>query len=199
MSAVTSVLPHDLLTFYAYSSFKVKCPDNNERSIAHFYRNCEIWPRLNPSAVLCTAPRPLLAQTSKNLFRGGKGKIDLTAQLHRLHWIAGQRCYLKLSVTNDTKKTVKSLTLTLIRTTTVFKPHPHLDALPRCADPDACQTSTTRKQVAVSVLEMGQSGEKGHASAKGWWSGVPSNHKLEFSHFILLPVCYCFCLTIYGN
>jgi hypothetical protein len=35
---------------------------------------------------------------------------------------------------------------------------------------------------------MAQSGEKGHASAKGWWTGVPANQKLEFSHFILLPV-----------
>jgi hypothetical protein len=138
--------------------------------------------------VLITAPRPLLAQASKSVFLGGKGKISLTAQLHRLHWIAGQRCYLKFSVTNDTKKIVKSLTLALIRTTTVFRPHPYLDALPGSADPDACQTSTSRKQVAYNVLEMAHGGEKGHASAKGWWTGIPANQKLDFSHFLLLPV-----------
>lgn len=143
---------------------------------------------MDPSLALATASRPLLAQTSKTVFLGGKGKISLTAQLHRLHWIAGQRCYLKFSVANDTRKTVKSLTLALVRTTTVFRPHPQLDALPRCADPDACQTSTTRKQVASSVLEMARGGEKGYASAKGWWTGVPPNQKLDFSHFILLPV-----------
>jgi hypothetical protein len=137
--------------------------------------------------VLVTAPRPLLAQTSKSVFLGGKGKISLTAQLHRLHWIAGQRCYLKFSVTNDTKKIVKSLTLALIRTTTVFRPHPYLDALPGSADPDACQTSTTRKQVACNVLEISHGGERGHASAKGWWTGIPANQKLDFSHFLLLP------------
>jgi len=171
-----------------YRSFKVKCPATNARSIAHFYRNCEIWPRVDPSLVLAAAPRPLLAQTSKSMFLGGKGKISLTAQLHRLHWIAGQRCYLKFSVTNDTKRTVKSLTLALVRTTTVFRPNPQLDALPRCADPDACQTSTMRKQVTSTVLEMAHGGEKGHASAKGWWTGVPANRKMDFSHFILLPV-----------
>lgn len=181
----------NVITKSLYRSFKVKS-GSGERSIAHFYRNCEIWPRLDPSLALSNASRPLLAQVSKKLFFGGKGKISLSAQLHRLTWIAGQRCYIKFKVTNETKKTVKSLTLALIRTITTFKPHPQLDALPGCADPDACQTSTTRKKVAVSILEMGHTGEKGHASAKGWWTGIGPKQNMKFSHFILLPVSHVF-------
>lgn len=125
---------------------------------------------------------------SKRLFLGGKGKIEFTAQLHRSTWIAGQRCYLDFKVLNDTRKAFKSLTLTLIRTTTLFKPHPFLDALPGRADPDACQTTTTSKPVATSTLEMARVGEKGHASAKGWWTGVNAKDEIDFSHYISLPV-----------
>lgn len=128
--------------------------------------------------------------TSRGLFRGGSGKVDMTASLHRLHWIAGQQCYINVSVTNRTKKTIKSLTLSLLRSTVIFKPDLRLDALAgnHDVDPDACQTSTSQKQVSESVLEMGQRGARGHASAKGWWTGVSPGEHLNFSHFIALPV-----------
>ncbi|KAF5385239.1 hypothetical protein D9615_001281 [Tricholomella constricta] len=168
-------------------SIKVKDSISDSRSIAHFYRNCEIWPRLNPSAILLPAEKPLQAATTKSLFMGGSGKVELTASVHRLHWIAGQQCFVKVSVDNASKKTIKSLALALIRSTVVFKPDHRLDAFGDM-DPDACQTSTTQKQVAESVLEMGQRSARGHASAKGWWTGVPPGHQLEFSHSILLPL-----------
>lgn len=44
------------------------------------------------------------------------------------------------------------------------------------------------KEVAESVLEMGRNASKGHASAKGWWTGVAPGQELELSHFILIPV-----------
>lgn len=170
----------------------MKDSETRKRSIAHFYRNCKIWPRLNPSVILVASPRPIQATVSKNLFMGGSGEVKLTATLHRLYWVAGQLCYVKVNVANDTKKTVKSLTLTLIRSTIVFKPHPHPDALPpsheHATDPDACQTSTTQKHVAETTLEMGQRGARGHASAKGWWTGVRASEQLDFSHFLLIPV-----------
>lgn len=126
---------------------------------------------------------------------GGDGKVKLTATIHRLHWIAGQQCSVKVSVVNDTKKTVRSLTLTLIRSTVVFKPNPQLDALPPShsheADPDACQTSTSQKEVASTTLEMGQHGSRGHASAKGFFLGVAPGETLDFSHLILIPVSVC--------
>ena len=174
-------------------SIKVRDSADDKRSIAHFYRNCEIWPRLDPASVLSVAPRPLQASTAKSfsLLTGHEQKAKLTAQLHRLHWVAGQRCHVKVLVDNRTRKSVKSCTLTLVRTTTVFRPKPALDAGGGnflTSDPDACQTSTTHKAVAISVLEMGQSGAKGYASAKGWWTGIRPGQELEFSHFIQLPV-----------
>lgn len=167
---------------------KVKDSSSGKRSIAHFYRTCEVWPRLDLRSVLAPAQRPIQASTVKSfaVLGGGDGKVKLSASLHRLQWIAGQSCQVKVHVENDTKKTVRSLMLTLIRTTTLFKPRPALDI--GSEDPDACQTSTTHKTVADSILEMGQRGTRGHASAKGWWTGVAPHQELSFSHSILLPV-----------
>jgi hypothetical protein len=170
----------------------VKDPVTSKLSVAHFYRDVEIWPRLNPSAVLLPLPQPLTYTASKALFMGGPSEIHLTVVLHRLYWVAGQRCYAKIYINNETKKTVRSVTFTLVRTTTVFRPRPHLDALRNGVgeediDMDACQTTTTTKQVENCTLDMGQRGAKGHASAKGWWTGVAPGEKLDFSHFILLP------------
>jgi hypothetical protein len=180
------------LTNCPVSSIKVKDQDTNKRSVAHFYRHCEIWPRLNPSILLAPAPKPLQASTSKKIFMGGKGRLGLTATLHRLHWIAGQQCCIQVAVKNDTKKSVKSLTLALIRTTVIFRPRPYLDALPlaheQIGDPDACQTWTTQKQVAECTLQMGHHATRRHVTAKGWWTGVSPGENSHFSHFLLLPV-----------
>ncbi|KAK0465584.1 immunoglobulin E-set, partial [Desarmillaria tabescens] len=183
--------PHSGITvrYIAMFSIKVKESDTGKRSIAHFYRDCEIWPRLNPSTILAPAPVPLQAHATKSLFMGGSGKVTLSASLHRLYWVAGQQCCVKASVTNHTKKTVKSVTLSLLRSTVIFKPRPYLDVEGANVeqDPDACQTTTTEKQIAESTLQMGQHGSRGHASAKGWWTGVPPGDAQEFCHFILIP------------
>ncbi|KAF9041746.1 E set domain-containing protein [Hymenopellis radicata] len=182
---------HSVLTvrYIAMFSIKVKERETGKRSIAHFYRDCEIWPRLNPSVVLAPSPTPIRNTTSKGLFMGGNGQITLSASIHRLHWVAGQYCCVKAHVTNYTKKTIKSLTLSLSRSTVFFKPRPYLevDCQQEDNDPDACQTSTTDRQVAESTLQMGQRGARGHASAKGWWTGVQPGETQEFSHFLLLP------------
>jgi hypothetical protein len=52
------------------------------------------------------------------------GKLKLTASLHREIWIAGQRCYVKVFVANDTTKKVKNVTLSLIRVDTIFRLNP---------------------------------------------------------------------------
>ncbi|KAH9937212.1 uncharacterized protein B0H18DRAFT_969591 [Fomitopsis serialis] len=178
-----------IVQYIAMISIKVKDPKTGKRSIAHFFRNCEIWPRLNASILLASAPRPLQVTTTKSLaMLSNERKVKLTAQLHRLTWVAGQRCYVNVSVVNDTKKTVKTLTLMLVRSTTMFRPTPELDAgRARSVDPDACQTTTLHKVVAENVLEMAQPGTKGRASAKGWWTGVGPGKELSFSHYILIP------------
>jgi hypothetical protein len=97
---------------------------------------------------------------------------------------------VKIDVTNVTKKAIKSMALTLVRSTVVFRPDARLDASNdnHNLDPDACQTSTTQKVVAESVLELGQRGSRGHASAKGWWTGIGPGEHMEFFHSIQLPV-----------
>ncbi|KAJ7293738.1 immunoglobulin E-set, partial [Mycena rebaudengoi] len=174
------------IRYIALASIKVK-DDVHCRSIAHFYRDCEVWPRLNPSVVLAPAEHPIQAAAAKSLFMGGSGNVKLTASLHRSIFIAGQQCPINVAVQNDSKRLIKSLTLTLFRTTVVFKPQlaaSHDTAMPNL---DACQTCTTRKQVAVSTLEMAQGFPRGHASANGWWAGIPSGERSSFSHLLLIP------------
>ena len=175
------------------SSLKLKDTLSGKISIAHFYRTCEVWPRLDPERILVPAPRPLRATISKSLFMGGDGKLTLTASLIRLYWVAGQRCVVHLNIQNATKKLVTSVTLSLLRNTVIFRPLPQLDpSLPHKScydrDPDACQTTTTTKVIAESVLEAGDRATRGYASAKGWWTGVPPLKKMDFSHSIVIPV-----------
>ncbi|GJE99637.1 arrestin C-terminal domain-containing protein [Phanerochaete sordida] len=176
-----------LVRYIAMVSMKVRDSDTGKRSIAHFYRQCEVWPYLDPATILRSAPRPLQASAAKSLaLLGNSSKVKLTAQMHRLHWAAGSRCPVNLHVGNDSKKTVKSLVLTLVRTITVFRPRPGLNA-GGDRDADACQTATTHKAVAESVLEMCEGVARGHASAKGWWTGVPPGREFDFIHYIQLP------------
>ncbi|TFK92792.1 hypothetical protein K466DRAFT_659016 [Polyporus arcularius HHB13444] len=177
------------MRYIAMISVKVKDSQTGKRSIAHFYRDCEVWPRMNPSVVLANAPRPIQASTAKSLSVVGSGsKLKLTAMLHRMTWIAGQRCAVRIWIANETKKSIKSVTLTLVRTTTLFKPKPQLDPGDRMSiDPDACQTATTHKVVGEALLERSHSIAKGHASAQGWWTGVQPGQEAQFSHWIVIP------------
>ncbi|KAL4267987.1 Arrestin C-terminal-like domain-containing protein [Pleurotus pulmonarius] len=176
--------------YIAMISLKVKDICTSKRSITHFYRYCVVWPRLNPSAVLAPSPKPIRSSVSKGLFMGGNGKVELTASLHRPSWVAGQQCCVRISIVNYTNKRIKRISISLVRSVIVFVPQPELDASSRRSgdiDPDSCQTSTSRKQVAESILEMGTFGNKGRASAKGWWTGVAPNERYAFTHTILLP------------
>lgn len=177
------------------SSIKIKNSDAQSRSIAHFYRNCQIYPALQPTVILAPAAQPLQKSSAKNLFLGGRGKLNLSCTLHRATWVAGQDCWVKINIQNDTTKRVKNLTLSLTRTTTVFRSTPHLNAGAEgteSIDIDACQTSTNRRQVAETVLESGQRGYRGVVSGKGWWLGVNPGEHSDLKHSILLPVSH-FC------
>ncbi|KAF8216053.1 hypothetical protein K438DRAFT_1799990 [Mycena galopus ATCC 62051] len=173
--------------YIALASVKVK-DEFNKRSIAHFYRDCQLWPRLNPSVILAPAQQPIQATISKGLSMGGNGEVHLTAALHRSTFIAGSTVNVNLSVKNETRKLIKSLTLTLYRSMVVFK-----RKLPRDSssvvelDIDASRTTTTRKAVANSTLEMAQGFPRSHASTDGWWAGIPSGERLDFSHLLLIP------------
>jgi hypothetical protein len=118
---------------------------------------------------------------------GGPGTVKLTAVLHRLHWVSGQRCFVKALVSNNTTRTIKSFTLTLIRRVTTFKSSAAVNIDGR-DDPDACQTNTSYKEVAQSTLETSYRVLRGYAGSKGWWTGVNPGENAVFSHYILIPV-----------
>jgi hypothetical protein len=156
-------------------------------SVAHFYRECEIWPRLDPTTTLQSAARPIQVTASKSLFLGGSGTVKFTASLHRLHWVSGQRCFVKALVLNNTTRTLKSFTLALIRRTTTFKSSTTMN-IDGGDDPDACQTDTIYKEIAQSTLETTHRVQRGYAGSKGWWTGVNPGENTEFSHYIVIPV-----------
>ncbi|KAH9944162.1 uncharacterized protein BXZ73DRAFT_73748 [Epithele typhae] len=137
-----------------------------------------------PSVALASAPRPVQAAAKKNL--GNGGEIRLTAALHRMTWVAGQQCSIRVWVINDSKKSIKTATFTLVRTTTTFRPRPDLSP-GNTVGPDCSQRTTTHKVVALSVLERAQPVTKGHASAEGWWWGIPALQEAQFAHHLLIP------------
>lgn len=189
--------------YISMASIRIKDGRTGARSIAHFYRNIEVWPSYDPSRILAPTPSALYSTAAKPVFMGGSGKLKLTASLHREFWIAGQRCYVKVFIANDTTKKVKNMTISLVRADTMFRLNPDLDTTSPTSksttiDVDACQTSTTRKAVAETALEMAGKGASGYATAKGWWNGVEAGSSLEFVHYILLPVSiqYRVCLGL---
>ncbi|KAF7784101.1 hypothetical protein Agabi119p4_266 [Agaricus bisporus var. burnettii] len=178
-------VPGISLNYIAMVSIEIK-DGSGRRSIAHFYRTIEVWPKLDPAVVLSPALRPLQATVSKSLARNPSGRrIKLTAMLYRLHWISGQSCRVKIVVENDTKKTLKDIIISLNQTITIC---PHSLSGKSEMDLDSRQPTVSSKRIAESVLEVGQPRTKGHASAKGWWLGVGPGQKLEFEHSILIPL-----------
>ncbi|KAK9894367.1 hypothetical protein P389DRAFT_95525 [Cystobasidium minutum MCA 4210] len=185
-----------IVKYIVIGSIKLKSHVGLDRSIAHFYRHVDVFPYLNPSIILAPAIKPLHAETSKAMFMGGSGKVHLKASLHRPTWVAGQRCYANIYVKNEAGKKIKTLTLSLIRTTTIFRPKPYLtagngfdenDPVYADVDQDACSTQTTKKKIAETSLEMGKKSAKGTVTAKGMWLGVDTNEETEFCHFLELP------------
>ncbi|KAJ9480194.1 Arrestin_C domain-containing protein [Pseudozyma hubeiensis] len=180
-----------VVRYIVIGSVKLKSSSGSNRSIAHFYRHVDLFPYLNPAVVLSSAVKPIQATSSKGLFLGGSGKVHLMASLHRNTWVAGQRVYINVGVQNDTSKKINGMTLSLIRTVTLYKPRPELNvsvaAARRELDPDACQTSTTRKKIAEEELEMGQKGSRGVVTARGWWTGVEAGQRVESTHYMQIP------------
>ncbi|KAI0045197.1 hypothetical protein FA95DRAFT_1583446 [Auriscalpium vulgare] len=173
-------------------SVKVKDADTSRRSLAHFYRSCSIWPQLRLQSILAPAPRALVSTAAKSLFLGGKNrcnKLKLTARLPRLSYFAGQRCYVHIRICNDTSRAVRGIAIALVRTVSVYRPR-----LTRGTEGEtekeleSYETSSFVRDVAESQLELGERASKGHASAKGWWTGVEQNEETEFFHWILIPV-----------
>ncbi|GAA5862218.1 hypothetical protein JCM8547_007774 [Rhodosporidiobolus lusitaniae] len=167
-----------VVRYIAIASVKLKSKSGTNRSIAHFYRHVDVFPYFNPALVLAPAVKPLRAEAAKSLFMGGSGKVSLKTSMHRETWVAGQRCYVDVRVENESGKKIKTLTLALVRTTTIYRPS--------ATEGGPSHTQSTRKKVAETTLEMGKKGTKG-VTAKGSWMGVDAGESADFSHSLLVP------------
>ncbi|CAE6458572.1 unnamed protein product [Rhizoctonia solani] len=155
---------------------------NPKTSIAHFYRQVEIWPSYGPLAlhsaeeVRSAVDRSgtVSSRTAQELFLGGSGMLHLTAVLHRKIWLAGQKCTVYIGVWNETRKFVKALNLAIIRKTTLARPNQN--------------ESTSRKQIAEVTLDAVRGPSFGAVTGKGWWAGIEPGSSCEFSYMINIPI-----------
>ncbi|GAA5874307.1 hypothetical protein JCM3774_000936 [Rhodotorula dairenensis] len=171
-----------VVRYIAIASVKLKSTTGGERSIAHFYRHLEVFPYLHPSLALAPALKPLTDEASKALFMGGSGQATIRASMHREIWVAGQRCYVEVAVENLSNKKIKTLTLSLVRTTSIYR------SGGRTAQ-GATEThlvQSTKKKVAESTLELGKKSSSG-ATAKGTWVGVDAGASASFSPTLVIP------------
>lgn len=167
-----------LVRYIVIGSVKLKSADGRDRSIAHFYRHVDLLPYINPAVVLASAPRPIQATAERD-------RISLTASLHRPAWVAGQRVYVNVAVRNETSRRIKTVTLSLVRTVTIYQPkrEDRIDgSTGEAFDPDIYEATTSRKRVAEEVLGVAQDG-----ASQSWWTGVQPNSHLEFAHHLNIP------------
>ncbi|KAF8336834.1 uncharacterized protein EI90DRAFT_3287209 [Cantharellus anzutake] len=166
-------------------SMKVLPSRQQSPCVVHFHRMCQIYPILDPNLLLRPSPTPI-SGTAEGSLVFGTGTLKVTGILERLAWIAGQVCWVYVLIENNTTKRVKNLTLSLIRHLTVFKVFS--DSLTQSSGQvgsDVCETN--HRQVAEAILEVGQRGCKGQASAKGWWLGVDPGGRASPRHGIMIP------------
>lgn len=141
--------------------------------------------------MLVPSTRPLVSTAVTTLSKGSsRGKLKLSARVPRPSYFSGQPCYVHIQVSNDTHKTVRALCLTLIRTTTVYRPqsgkgnrrdeHDHVS--------NKYQSKSFIDTVAESRLAMAERTTRKCASSRGWWAGVGPQERTGFTHSILIPV-----------
>ena len=174
-----------------FSSVNIKDPDTNKLSLAHFYRSCSIWPPLSIHDVLVPSTRPLVSTAAMTLYRrGSRRKLKLSARVSRLSYFSGQLCWVHIQISNDTHKTVRSLRLTLLRTTTMYRPRSgngnHTEEHDNISS--SYQTKRFVDEVSECKLTMAEPTTRGCASSRGWWAGVSPQERTAFTHSILIPV-----------
>ena len=177
-----------------FSSINIMDPNTNQLSLAHFYRACSIWPSLSIHDVLVPSTRPLVSTAVMTLSRGDShNKLKLSARVPRPSYFAGQHCYLHVQIMNDTRRTVRSLHLTLIRTTTVYRPQSGKETRGEGRGNDGHVSNNYQSKAFVdeifeSRLAMADPTTRRCASSKGWWAGVSPQERTAFTHSILIPV-----------
>ncbi|KAI0274989.1 hypothetical protein BC834DRAFT_24794 [Gloeopeniophorella convolvens] len=159
------------------ASAHVKDPDSQRLSLAHFYRPCSIWPFLSIMELLAPSSRALVSTAALSFPEGDScTKLRLSARLPRLFYLAGQHCYVHIQVSNNTRKTVRSALLTLIRTTTSYKPKvkpkKHGSDGSGVCDLNAYEIRSFAQETSESRLAVADRASKRRAGSAGWWMGV---------------------------
>ena len=174
------------------SSIDIKDPDTNRLSLAHFYRQCSIWPGLSLQELLVPSTRPLVSTAISSVPQGGScGKLRLAARVPRPSYFAGQSCYVHIQIANNTQRTVRSLCMTLVRTMTIYRPWAGRRNHGGKTDEHITNkyvVKTVVDEISESRLVMADRTTRRAASSRGWWTGVNPDEKTAFTHCILVPV-----------
>ena len=167
----------------------MKDPDTSRLSLAHFYRQCSIWPGLSLQELLVPSTRPLVSTAVLSVPQGGSySKLRLTARVPRPSYFAGQSCYVHIRIENNTQRTVRSLCMTLIRTTTIYRPRPGRRNDGEKTDEHKFMVKTVVDEISENRLVMAHRTTRRVASSRGWWMGVNPDGKTAFTHCVLVPV-----------
>jgi Arrestin (or S-antigen), C-terminal domain len=175
------------------SSVHIKDSNTDRLSLAHFYRSCTIWPSLSLQEVLVPSTRALVSTAVMSLpHRGSCNKLKLSARVPRPSYFSGQHCHVHIQISNDTRKIVRSLRLTLIRTTTVYRPRSGSRSRGEYSKDGHTSSSYQAKafvdEISESTLVMSERTTRRCVSSKGWWAGVNPQEKTALTHRILIPV-----------
>ena len=171
------------------SSIDMKDTDTSRPSLAHFYRRCSIWPGLSLQELLVPSTRPLVSTAVLSVPQGGSySKLRLAARVPRPSYFAGQSCYVHIRIENNTQRVVRSLCMTLIRTTTIYRPLLGRRNHGAKTDEHKYMVKTFTDEISESRLVMAHRTTRRAASSRGWWMGVNPGEKTAFTHCILVPV-----------
>ncbi|KAH9004096.1 hypothetical protein EDB86DRAFT_2130583 [Lactarius hatsudake] len=179
------------MRYIIMASIDIKEPDTNRLSVAHFYRQCSIWPGLSLRELLAPSTRPLVSTAVFSVPQGGSySKLRLVARVPRPSYFAGQSCYVHIQIANNTQRTVRSLCMTLVRTTTIYRPRSGRRNRGGKTDEYIANKYTVKtviEDISESRLVMAERTTRRAASSRGWWTGVNPDEKTAFAHRILVP------------
>lgn len=178
-------------------SIKLHTPETKKRAIAHFYRPCTIYPYIEPGFVFNSTAGAAEVHTEQGLgwsLSGDKGQVQVSLKLPRPNWIAGQQCWLDITVNNKSSRKIKTMTLALLRTVILFSP-PANNSRQAVASPDLAKYSgkSNRKKLFEHTIEASAGPGSGYVGSTGWWTGVQPGERIRWQSSLALPAE---CLTI---
>jgi hypothetical protein len=180
------------LHFRFVSSIKLHTPETKKRAIAHFYRPCTIYPYIEPGFVFNSSAGAAEVHTEQGLgwsLSGDKGQVQVSIKLPRPNWIAGQQVWLDITVNNKSARKIKTMTLALLRTVTLFSP-PATNSKQTVLSPDLAKYSgkSNRKKLFEHTIEASAGPGSGYVGSTGWWTGVQPGERVRWQSSLALPV-----------